>query len=133
MVLWKGIMRWLVHFAQRIFFNMGDGRRVRFWLDPQCGYRLLQEVFLGLNQLITDFHVNVGDYLEVSQSDIVWNPQFQRAFKGGHSNLQRPIIQRQSGGHDLLAWRVSKQVFSVQSLYWDMYGDWDSSFPWKGI
>ncbi|RVX06663.1 hypothetical protein CK203_029560 [Vitis vinifera] len=69
MGLWKGIrMDWEL-VGTRISFNVGNGRRVRFWRDRWCGDSPLCESFPSLFALSTEKEAWVAD---------VWDPLAER-------------------------------------------------------
>lgn len=71
---WRGIMTQLDSFKAGLAFEVGDGGRVRFWIDAWCGERPLREVYLDIFAMAVDSNAVVASYLSVWGEEAMWLP-----------------------------------------------------------
>ncbi|KAK9274394.1 hypothetical protein L1049_019208 [Liquidambar formosana] len=72
--VWKSIRGGLKEFVKRVRFRIGDGRRVKFWLDCWCGNSPLAIIFPQLFLIARNEEVWVADYVDWAMGDrLVWN------------------------------------------------------------
>lgn len=70
---WRGIMTQLDSFKVSLASKVGNGRRVRFWMDALCGEKLLREVYPDIYAMAVDPNAMVASYLSVLD-EVVWLP-----------------------------------------------------------
>lgn len=59
-------------------FEVGDGKRVKFWEDTWCGERMLKNEFADMYGLAIDPKLLVADYMSLMGGVIVWNLTLRR-------------------------------------------------------
>ena len=65
-------------FYSHTIFEIGDGIKVRFWHDLQCGDRALKEAFLCLYGIAYTNDASVVALLELFDGSTQWNVIFAR-------------------------------------------------------
>uniref|UniRef100_A0A2N9HRX8 Reverse transcriptase zinc-binding domain-containing protein n=1 Tax=Fagus sylvatica TaxID=28930 RepID=A0A2N9HRX8_FAGSY len=66
-------------FSQFFKFEIGDGTRIRFWLDFWCGEGPLKDAYPELIQLAKKKNALVGDHMDSHNGCIHWELQFSRS------------------------------------------------------
>ena len=73
--LWKEIRKEGSRLSNYIGFSVGNGSRIRFWLDPWCGGEALCNSFPSLFALVVS-----KEEWDSSVEGGSWSPHFLRAF-----------------------------------------------------
>ena len=63
-----------------IGFSVGNGSRIRFWLDPWCGVEALCNSFPSLFAVVVSKEDWVAEVWDSSVEGGSWSPHFLRAF-----------------------------------------------------
>ena len=78
--LWKGINAEAAKLKQDCVFELGEGKRIRFWEDVWCGEVTLCASFPTLYNIARTKGAKVANVWESSRETGAWNPRFSRAF-----------------------------------------------------
>ena len=78
--LWKDISKEWITFSQNSSSSLGNGRRLRFWLDPWCGGTALCNAFPTLFNVVAHKDATIAEVWDSSRVDGGWSPVFQRPF-----------------------------------------------------
>ncbi|RVW63723.1 putative ribonuclease H protein [Vitis vinifera] len=122
--LWKAIrMEWFC-LNNRLTFQVGCGRRVRFWKDKWCGDEPLCESFPSLFAISLDKDAWILDVWSPDDVGDGWTPIFSRAFNDWEIEMVERFMLKiqafrvQREDKDKMVWTASKSgAFSVKSLY----------------
>ena len=76
--LWKTISSGWSTFSRYIQFQIGDGTRVKFWHDGQCGDNPLSTCFLDLFRISNDKEAYVADLMQFPNGVLFWDLEFLR-------------------------------------------------------
>ena len=138
--LWKHIRNGWEKFSQFFKFEVGDGSRIRFWLDFWCGEGSLKDAYPELIQLAKKKNALVGDHMDSHNGCIHWELQFSRSVHDwGLESVSTFLDLLYSArvkehGEDTLIWRLSrKKDFSVNRFYKALIPRVAVEFPWKAI
>ena len=74
--LWKFIRSGWLNFSKFIWFDVGDGTRVKFWDDVWCRDRPLKEAFLDLYNISRSRDASVSKVMCCANGRISWDVQF---------------------------------------------------------
>lgn len=88
--VWKLIKELWEEFARFIEFEVGNGRRKKFWLDKWCDTMTFAEKFCNLCILSNMKEAVVAEVYSGSTANISWNLRFISAFNDW--NLKKKII-----------------------------------------
>lgn len=75
---WRAILQFALTFKEGIAYELGDGRRVKFWEDVWCGERALRYDFPNLWELAVELTSLVAANFSVCGREIVWNPTLRK-------------------------------------------------------
>ena len=116
----------------RIFFFVGNGRRVRFWRDRWCGDSPLSVSFPTLFDLAIDKEAWVVDFWD-PLAEGGWNLCFSISFNDWEVEEAESFLRQLHGKKvcdDVVFWTETKSgKFSVKSLYNALELDNFSLFP----
>ena len=79
MGLWKEIRKDGSRLSNYIVFSVGNGRRIRFWLDSWCGDEALCSSFPSLFALAISKEEWVAEVWDPLVEGGRWSPRFSRA------------------------------------------------------
>jgi hypothetical protein len=119
-------------FSSHLTFKVGDGSRVRFWLDAWCGDQPLRDRFPELFRLARMPNASVADHLQISGSSHHWDIAFSRQVQDWELETVTALMELlysypiRRGSLDELCWRPSsRKVFTVRSYYSLFYNQLD--------
>ena len=78
--LWKAIRKEWLFLNSRLAYQVGSGRRVKFWKDKWCGDEPLCESFPSLFSISLSKDAWVSDVWNPDSDGEGWTPLFSRAF-----------------------------------------------------
>jgi len=135
--LWKALVGVWNDFQRYIFWKIGDGRHISFWLDKWVPNK--SELLPSTSQNIIDTIISVRGVLN-AEGD--WNLSFLRENLPANTvnqvvALPTPI---DADGTGVMGWEgTNTYQFTIQSVYrlqhGDIHaleGDWNSLWDWKG-
>jgi hypothetical protein len=138
--LWKFIRADWDSFARHLAFKVGDGTRVKFWLDAWCGDQPLRDRFPELFCLVRVPAASVADHLQILGSSHHWDIAFSRQVQDWELETVTALMELlysypiRRGSLDELCWRPSScKVFTVRSYYSCLLQPAQSYFPWKSV
>lgn len=67
----KGILKYTSLFKEGLGFEVGDGRRIKFWVDSWCGERSLRLDFLDVFTLAMAPSSTVSDNYSVHRDEVI--------------------------------------------------------------
>ncbi|KAJ9674040.1 hypothetical protein PVL29_023536 [Vitis rotundifolia] len=122
--LWKAIRNEWLFLKDRLAYQVGNGRRVKFWKDKWCGDEPPCESFLSLYSISLSKDAWVSDVWNSNSDGEGWTPIFSRAVNDWEiAMVERFMLKIQAfrvqrGDEDRVVWTASKSGdFSVKSLY----------------
>ena len=129
-------------FSKYLSFVVGEGTRIRFWLDRWIGDDTLKNLYpdLYVCSAVKDAYISEVLWMPEGGTVRVWNLRFYRAFEdwelaASYSLLQ--LIQTRiprGDRRDTLCWRLKGDGnFDTQSYYHAIRDALNSLFPWKGV
>lgn len=74
----RGIMQFLQVFKGGLVFEVGDGRRVKFWEYVWCGERSFKQDFPYVFGLVADPTIVVASNFLIQRGEIVWSSVLRR-------------------------------------------------------
>lgn len=72
-------MKYFPLLKRGLFFEVGDGKRIKFWMDSWCGERPLMVEFLEIFAMAGDPGSVVADNLAIQGENVVWQPRLRCA------------------------------------------------------
>ena len=114
MGLWKAIRKGWDAFKSKISYDLGHGRRVRFWKDIWCGDTLLSISFPSLFAIATSKEAWVCDVWEHTNFGGCWNPRFVTNFQDRELGCVEAFLLRLHGKSvsrevdDKVVWMATK-------------------------
>ena len=140
--LWRSINEGWESFSKHLSFVVGEGTRIRFWLDRWIGDDTLKNLYpdLYVCSAVKDAYISEVLWMPEGGTVRVWNLRFYRAFEdwelaASYSLLQ--LIQTRiprGDRRDTLCWRLKGDGnFDTQSYYHAIRDALNSLFPWKGV
>lgn len=137
---WRGIMKFISLFRECVAFEVGDGRRVKFWEDAWCGEQSLKHDFPDLVNLAVDPSAMVAENMSVQSVEIVWNPVFRWNLFDWEIPQVINLLARLQASHinlgleDRRVWKMATgNEFSVKSFYGYVNRSRVNAEPWKEI
>uniref|UniRef100_A0A2N9FL13 Reverse transcriptase zinc-binding domain-containing protein n=1 Tax=Fagus sylvatica TaxID=28930 RepID=A0A2N9FL13_FAGSY len=138
--LWKFIRAGWDSFSRHSAFKVGDGSRVKFWLDTWCGNQPFRDSFPELFRLTRVPDASAADHLQILGSSHHWDIIFSRQAQDWELETVTALMELlysypiQWGSLDALYWRPSShKVFTVRSYYSCLVQPSRSFFPWKSV
>ncbi|KAJ9676777.1 hypothetical protein PVL29_022006 [Vitis rotundifolia] len=122
--LWKAIRNEWLFLKSRLAYQVGNGRRVKFWKDKWCSDEPLCESFPSLYSISLTKDAWVSEVWNSESDGEGWTPLFSRAFNDWEIamlecfmlKIQAIKVQREED--DRVVWTASKSGdFSIKSLY----------------
>ena len=108
----------------RLAYQVGNGQRVRFWMDKWCGDEPLCESFSSLFSISLSKEAWVSDVWNLDGDGGGWTPLFSRVFNDWEVELVEHFLQKiqafrvQREVEDRVIWTASRcGTFTVKSLY----------------
>ena len=137
---WKYIQWGWAKFSTFIKFEVGDGTRVKFWLDVWCGDMSLKESFPKLYHIASNRGTFVADHMRQRNNSTFWDMNFIWAVQDWElESLSIFLDTLYSGkaagvGVDKLCWKPSCQKdFEVRSNHKSLTPSQGNRFPWRSI
>ena len=138
--LWKTISSGWSTFSCYIQFQIGDGTRVKFWLDVWCGDNPLSVCFSDLFRINNDKEAYVANLMRFPNGVLFWDLEFLWAIHDRESESLSVFWDVINGvllrgfGKDKMCWMPAKsRGFEVSSYYQALLGACTQSFPWRSI
>ena len=138
--LWKFIRAGWDSFSRHLAFKIGDGTRVKLWLDTWCGDQPLCDRFPDLFRLVRMPAASVADHLQILGSSHHWDITFSRQVQDWELETVTALMELlysypiRRGSLDELCWKPSsRKVFTVRSYYSCLLQPARSFFPWKSV
>ena len=94
MGLWKTIRKKWIYLSGRLAYQVGNGQRVRFWMDKWCGDEPLCESFPSLFSISLSKEAWVSDVWNPDGDGGGWTPFFSRAFNDWEVELVEHFLQK---------------------------------------
>ncbi|RVW47359.1 Ribosome maturation factor RimM [Vitis vinifera] len=138
--LWKTLRKEWEVVKSRLFFVVGNGKRIKLWKDIWCGDEPLCVSFPSLFALAVSKDAWVKDVWRCNEGGGSWSPLFSRPSNDWEMEevcsffvaLNRKQIQQ--GVDDRVIWReINCGKFSVKSLYKSLVSGHPTSFPSSAI
>ena len=133
--LWKSIRKGWLNFSKFLWYDVGDGTRVKFWIDVWCRDRPLQKVFPDLYNISRTRDASVLCY---ANGRIFWDLQFHRLVNDQESPSLDSCMgliystKVQGVSSDKFCWKpASSGGFVVSGYYHSLSPSTVTSFPWK--
>ena len=124
MGLWKAIRKEWNYLNGKLAYQVGNGQRVRFWMDKWCGDEPVCKSFPSLFALSSSKKAWVADVWNLEGDGGGWTPLFSRAFNDWELELVERFLQKiqafrvHRDVEDRVIWTASRcGTFSVKSLY----------------
>jgi hypothetical protein len=138
--LWKHIRNGWEKFSRLAKFEVGDGSRIKFWLDLWCGDGPLKDTYPDLFRLARNKDAFIVDHLQHRNSSTHWELHFICSVQDWElesvSTFFDLLFSCPVKGHgvDTLVWRSSgKADFLVNWFYKTLVPRVAAEFPWKAI
>ncbi|KAJ9696951.1 hypothetical protein PVL29_008942 [Vitis rotundifolia] len=138
--LWKAIRKKGRLLDGKLDYQVGNGKRVKFWKDKWCEDGPLCESFPSLFSISLTKNAWVSEVWNPVSDGDGWTPLFTRAFNDWEIESVERLLQKihvcrvQRDEEDKVIWTVSKNgAFSVKSLYSILERGGSSLFPSKSI
>ena len=122
--MWKSIRRGWLNFSKFLRYDVGDGTRVKFWVDVRCRGHHLKEAFPDLYNISRTRDVLVSEVMCYSNGRIFWDLQFHRLVNDQESqslDLCMVLIyytKVRGVGFDKLCWKPASSWGFVVSGYY---------------
>ena len=127
-------------FSRHILYDIGDGSRVKFWQDRQCGETSLAVSYPDLLRFCKNKEAIMAELMKSSNGVLFWDMSF---FRGVHARELEAMLgfmetiygsSIRGFGEDKMYWIPSKDKgFMVNDHYRILVGPTIYSFPWKSI
>ena len=125
--LWKAIRKGWDAFKSKISYDLGNGRRIRFWKHIWCGDTPLRTSLPSLFIIATSKDACVCDAWEQADLGGCWNPRFVKNFQDWELGCVEALLLRLHGKSvsrevgDKVVWMATKGgQFLVKSFYYGM-------------
>ena len=122
--LWKTISSGWSTFSCYIQFQIGDGTRVKFWLDVWCGDNPLSVCFSDLFRINNDKEAYVANLMRFPNGVLFWDLEFLREIHDRESESLSVFWDFINGfslrgiGEDKMCWTPTKsRGFKVSSYH----------------
>jgi hypothetical protein len=79
--LWKHIQSGWSRFSRYVYYTVGSGVSVRFWVDRWSVEGLLRDVFPAIYQIALHKQATVSEYLSWHNDDMVWSVNLHRSLQ----------------------------------------------------
>ncbi len=138
--VWKYIRKAWENFSRNLYFEVGDGTRIKFWLDIWCGHCRLRDIYLELFRIAENKEAFVGDHLRYRNEVVAWDLKFNRPVKDWELESVSSFLEMlysssvKGYGLDMICWRGSSlKGFQVKSYYRVLSTNIGHCVPWKSI
>ncbi|KAL4637913.1 hypothetical protein ACB092_03G112400 [Castanea dentata] len=135
--LWRFIRSGWVNFPKLLWYDVGDGTRVKFWKHVWCGNCSLKEAFLELYSLSRARDSSVAKVMGWSGGQLYWNFHFRHSPQDWEEeSFDRFMdivysLKVLGAGPDKVCWKLTRsRGFEVSSFYLSFYPP-SISFPWR--
>ena len=134
---WKSIRKGWGFFKSRTRFEVGKGRRIKFWQDEWCGDVPLKDSFPSLFSFAASKELWVNDGQVVESGPIFWNSCFLRHFQDWEVNNVEEllwklyVLGRSIRDDDKMVWKTRKRRVALVKSYSTLKLEGEVSFPSK--
>ena len=136
--LWKSIRKGWLNFSKFLWYDVGDGTCVKFWVDVWCRDRPLKEVFPDLYNISRTRDASVSDVLCYANGRIFLDLKFRHLVNDQESqslDLCMVLIYStkvRGVGFDKLSWKpANSRGFVVSGFYHSLSPSTATPFLWK--
>uniref|UniRef100_A0A2N9FMZ6 Uncharacterized protein n=1 Tax=Fagus sylvatica TaxID=28930 RepID=A0A2N9FMZ6_FAGSY len=138
--LWKTIRKEWGSFVKYVNFEVGDGSKVKFWLDTWCGSSSLKEGYPDLFRIARDKEALVVDHMCFENGVVSWVLNFTRSAQDWELDSIASFLKllysssAKGQGEDRLCWQGSASgTFQVKAYYKALLPTAGLFVPWKSI
>ncbi|RVX11715.1 putative ribonuclease H protein [Vitis vinifera] len=137
--MWKEILKESTWCWDNMVFKVGEGNKVRFWIDPWCGNNVLSEAFPDLFSMAAQRNATVEDYWDQNLSQGGWSLRLLRDFNDWELGLVDNMLlelrnYRVSMEEDSVFWRGGADgLFKVKEAYRVLINADEAVFPHSNV
>jgi hypothetical protein len=138
--LWKTIRKEWGNFVKYVNFEVGDGTKIKFWLDIWCGSCSLKEGYPDLFRIARDKEALVVDHMCFQNGVVSWVLNFTRPAQDWELESIASFLKllysssAKGQGEDRLCWQGSASgAFQVKAYYKALLPTAGHVIPWKSI